>query len=326
MAWTTGQTLQNGKYTIQQELGRGRCAITYRVQDDTGKDFVVKTLNQDILSHLPDAEQTSIESKFCDEALKLERCKHPHIVRVYRTFKEAQIFCIVMEYIAGIKLSDLTLPIPQKEALVYIQQVGEALIEVHQQGLLHRDVKPENIMVRAGKQQAVLIDFDLAGEFNNPLTSRWKDKQFAPVELSSTNRERGAYTDVYSLAATLYVLLTGKFPATALDRLDDIVELVEPKTLKFDISERVNQSIVQGMKLDYGDRPQTMEEWLALLGIRRGIRVPGFPQTKAEWVKVGKIVGGILGIAAAIAGIISMTVDRGVWSPDSSSPSPEETK
>jgi serine/threonine-protein kinase len=181
-------------------------------------------------------------------------------------------------------------------------------------------------MVRAGKQQAVLIDFDLAGEFNNPLTSRWKDKQFAPVELSSTNRKQGAYTDVYSLAATLYVLLTGKLPATALDRLDDIAELVAPKTLKSEIFEQVNQAIVQGMELEYHHRPQTMEEWLGLLGIRRWIRIPGVPQTKAEWMNLGKIVGGILGIAAVIAGIISMTVDIGVWFPNPSSPSPEETK
>jgi len=313
MTWTIGQTLQDGKYTIEKELGWGRFSITYLAKDDSGNYLVIKTPDENLLKQLSRAERSSLESKLYDEARKLELCKHPHVVRVLKTFKEGKIFCIAMEYIHGDTLASLTQRIlPQKEALRYIRQIGEALIEVHRQGLLHRDVKPANIMVRASKYEAVLIDFDLAEEFDYPLTSRWRDEPFAAIELDSSKKERRAYTDVYSLAATLYYLLTGQAPVSAIKRKNDNKPLQSPKEINPQISERVNQAILQGMRLEPEARPQTMRKWLNLLGLRRGIS-SFVPTNQADWVKLGQILGGILGIAAAIAGIISMTVDVGLW-------------
>ena len=87
MTWTTGQTLQNGRYTIEKELGRGRFCITYLAKDKSGKDLVIKTLDENRLNQMSSAECNSLESKLSDEARKLERCKHRHVVHVLKTFK-----------------------------------------------------------------------------------------------------------------------------------------------------------------------------------------------------------------------------------------------
>jgi serine/threonine-protein kinase len=303
MAWTPGQTLQDGRYTIERELGRGRFAVTYLAKNEGGNLVVIKTLDEDLLNQLSANDRNSLESKFYDEARKLERCKHPHIVRVQRTFKEGLVFCIAMEYVAGDTLATLAQRVlPEKEALNYIQQIGEALNEVHRQGLLHRDVKPANIMVRAGTYEAVLIDFGLAAEFDDPLTSRWRDNQFAPIELNSSKRKRKAYTDVYSLAATLYFLLTGKLPASALDRKDANASLIPPREINPQISEQVNKAILKGMALAPEDRPQSMQEWLDLLGLRRTIHIPRpRPDAMTVWTALAALAGLLAAIVAWMA-------------------------
>jgi serine/threonine-protein kinase len=227
-----------------------------------------------------------------------------------------------MEYIHGDTLESIVRVrkfLPEQEALGYIFQIGEALIEVHKQGLLHRDVKPENIIVRAGQHNVVLIDFDLADEFDNPLTSRFKDKRFAPIELNSSTRPRGSYTDVYSLAATLYFLLTGELPASAMDRKDGTASLIPPKIINTLISEPVNHAILKGMELQPDARPQTMEEWLNLLGLTSNPDPSSQPRKKEwNWATIWGAVAAIAGVLAAIVALIA-------YLKPPSSPSPEPT-
>ena len=324
MAWTAGQTLQGGKYKIDSELGRGRFGITYLARDKGGKYLVIKTLDEDLLNKLTLEERNSLESNFSGEALKLERCKHPHVVRVQETFKEGQLFCIAMQYITGDTLACLARRVlPEKEALGYIQQIGEALIEVHGKDLLHRDVKPANIMLQPGKYEAVLIDFALAAEFEHPLTSRWRPEPFAPIELNSSTRPRGAYTDVYSLAATLYFLLTGQLPASALDCKDGNAHLIPPKEINPRISEQVNNAIMQGMRLEPEARPQTMQEWLDLLGLTINTPDAAPNTTKKVWkweaVTFWIALGGLGTLLAVIMALIA-------YLNPPSDPSPEPTQ
>ncbi len=322
MAWNPGQTLQGGQYILESQLGRGRFAITYLAKDRNGKELVIKTLDEDKLNQLNQGERNSLTNKFVNEGRKLERCKHAHVVSLLDTFMEGQLFCLAMEYIHGNTLESIVGTrkfLPEQEALGYIQQIGEALIEVHKQGLLHRDVKPENIIVRAGQHNVVLIDFDLADEFDNPLTSRFKDKRFAPIELNSSTRPRGSYTDVYSLAATLYFLLTGKLPASAMDRQDGTASLIPPKIINPLLSEPVNHAILKGMELQPDARPQTMEEWLNLLGLTSNPEsLP--PPRKKEWNWAT-----IWGAVAAIAGVLAAIVALIAYLKPPSSPSPEPT-
>jgi serine/threonine-protein kinase len=179
--------------------------------------------------------------------------------------------------------------------------------------------------VRAGQHNVVLIDFDLADEFDHPLTSRFKDKRFAPIELNSSTRPRGSYTDVYSLAATLYFLLTGELPASAMDRMDKTSDLIPPRTKNPGISEKVNDAIIKGMELYPEKRSQTMQEWLDVLGVPDN--APKLPDDASQtrknlWWK-DTTFWTAFGAIATLLGVIA-TLIVAYWKP-SSSPSPEPT-
>lgn len=169
MAWNPGQELFGDRYIIERKLGEGGVGITYLAKNRRGELRVIKTLREQILNH-PDwiPHQNKLRHDFRDEALRLALCRHPHVVRVENVFDEGNLPCMAMEYIEGEDLGKRITnkgALPEGEALQYIRQIGEALILVHEKGLLHRDLKPSNIMMRAGKPEAVLIDFGLARQF-----------------------------------------------------------------------------------------------------------------------------------------------------------------
>lgn len=295
MTWQPGEKLQNGKYTIKKELGRGRFAITYLAESQS-QDVVIKTLNPDLLQQLSDQECDRLQSGFADESRKLEKCQHPHIVRVLENFTQGSSLCMVMEYVRGVTLDQLVeRGLPKKEALKYIQQIGQAVTVVHQQGFLHRDIKPANIIIRHGKTEAVLIDFDSARGFDHPLTSRSpREEGFTPPELYSNSAKqqarRGAWTDIYSLAATLYMLLTGEQPTSAIDRKDQNKRLIPPKELNQEVSDRVNQAILHAMELDTDKRPQTVTTWLTELGVHDSLTLPNWVRIQPLWMWIVEAV------------------------------------
>ncbi len=266
--WTSNHQLQNGKFTIQKVLGGGGFGVTYStIEKNTNNIVAIKTLNP-IHQSKVDFEQQQV--KFVQEAFRLVQCSHPHIVKVHEVINENGLWGMVMEYIQG---EDLAVYINQRgklsevEALRYINQVGTALEYIHQQGMLHRDVKPNNIMLRQSQQEAVLIDFGLAREFNLNQTGSMtnsKTEGYAPIEQYERRGKFGAYTDVYALAATLYALLTGEAPLPSRFRITGI-PLPAPKQRNSDISYKVNDGILKGMALEPHDRTQTVREWLELV-------------------------------------------------------------
>jgi serine/threonine protein kinase len=295
MAWKLKDRLKDGKYTIQKVLGQGRFGITYLARDGKGDGVVIKTLNEKLLNSLSQSKRQRLELKFREESSKLKSCQHYHIAQFIEKFQEQGLDCLVMEYVAGIDLASRKHSIlREKEALRYIQQIGEALLEVHRHDWVHRDVKPANIMVRFRdkKSEAVLIDFGLVREFYHDLTATTPEKEaeegFAPVEMYETRAERGAYTDVYSLAATLYNLLTGTVPPHARELSQDRARLEPPKTINPKISDRVNNAIMKGMISQQQYRTQTIREWLNLLGLKPAlIRFPRVESTTwANWSQV----------------------------------------
>lgn len=262
-----GKLLQGGKYQLDRVIGQGGFGLTFRAhQTVLDQVVVVKTLNQTALAS---AEAPQLQRQFQDEARRLALCVHPNVVRVTDFFVEAGLPYMVMDYIPGRSLADLVSPaqpLAEATALQYIRQIGQALQAVHAKGLLHRDVKPHNIMVHDLTGEAILIDFGIARELTaNPSTTHTSivTDGYAPVEQYVPRAQRSPATDVYGLAATLYTLVTAEVPIAAVLRSHQ--PLIPPSQLRPDLSPRVEQAIQRGMAIQLKDRPQSVARWLALL-------------------------------------------------------------
>jgi serine/threonine protein kinase len=206
--WTPNTQLQNGQYIIQKVIGGGGFGETYQARDtEENRLVVIKTLNRE---QQQKQDFPNRQKKFRKEALELAKCYHPHIVQVYDTFLENGLQAIFMEHIDGDNLESYVDNyfnengfLSEAEALRYIDQIGQALECVHERKLLHRDVKPSNIILRQKNQEAVLIDFGLAREFQigkiRTMTAS-KTEGYAPIEQYQRRGDFGYYTDVYALA------------------------------------------------------------------------------------------------------------------------------
>lgn len=335
MIWQPGKTLQGDRYAIKQVLGAGRLSVTYLAEilkgEKQGEWVVIKAPNDEAVQR---SDFDRLQQAFVDEAFKLFECQHPHIVKAKKPFQEGKIWCIPLEYIAGTTLDKRDRRIfPETEALKYVQQIGAALKVVHDHDLFHRDVTPANIMLRTrnGESEAVLIDFGLAREFDHDLTQTRTEEitpGFTPLELYSRKAERGAFTDIYSLGATLYNLLTGKIPPSAEDRK------LSNTPIDFQgISRPVKRSIEWAMALDAGDRPQSVQEWLDTLTPENRVENPSQPvplpdasanQQKINWITVATIVTAIAALLTSLAApqLIERLIDEKL---PASSPSPTQT-
>jgi serine/threonine-protein kinase len=270
MTWTVGKKLQNGKYVIQQVLGQGGFGITYQaLQVNLNRSVVIKTPNKYLQN---DPEYKKYIEKFIAEGqllARLSKDSHPHIVGVIELFQESNIYCLVMEFISGENLFQIVKhkgALPEAEIISYIRQIGEALIKVHEAGLVHRDAHPGNIMIK-DNGKAVLIDFGIAKQII-PATQSSTDKsaheRFAPYE----QRYRGSRdprVDIYCLAASLYYGVTGQSPINSLARKLDNEPLIPPQEIISGISNELNQAILKGMALEAKDRPESMQLWLEML-------------------------------------------------------------
>lgn len=330
-----GKTLQGGKYSLEEELGHGGFGVTYKATHHyLGQTVVIKTLNESFRSH---ANFEQFQRRFQDEARALALCLHPNIVRVSDFFVEAGWPYMAMDYVPGPTLQEVVFPdqpLDEATALYYIRQIGEALKVVHQQGLLHRDIKPGNIILRQGTQEVVLIDFGIARGFTSDSTqthTSMVSDGYAPIEQYLIKEKRTPAADVYGLAATLYALLTAQVPTPAVIR--DRQPMPAPRELRPELSRAVNQAVMRGMAVETRHRPVSVEAWLSLLpnpplpqanGIvttgnptQTGIQIPVNTQQptqvhehlprvakKPVWQRIGArgmVIGGVAAIATGLA-------------------------
>ena len=310
-----GKTLQGGKYTLEQELGRGGFGITFRANHRyLGQPVVIKTLNESLRQQPNFAE---FDRKFQDEARRLASCVHPNIVRVSDFFVEDGQPYMVMDYIAGQNLGDVVgsnNPLPENLAILYITQIGAALKVVHQKGLLHRDVKPQNIILRQGTHEVVLIDFGIAREFTPGATqshTNMVSDGYAPPEQYFAQGKYTPATDVYGLAATLYTLLTAQVPVAAILRTSQ--PMPSPRDLQPQLSAAVSSAVMRGMTVEAQNRPASVDEWLSLLhGQPHGAASPSTGPTVA--VIPGHGPQSPAGSRTAPAVVSSGSGNRKVWS------------
>jgi formylglycine-generating enzyme required for sulfatase activity len=288
MSWQIGKLIQQERYKIEEILGGGGFGITYLARDAISNSLVaIKTLNATVQIRSDFSEH---HDRFVQEAFRLAKCHHPHVVSIIDVCKEENLWCMVMEYIKGRNLEEYVADegiLSEEAALKYTTQIGEALTYIHQQGFLHRDVKPANIMLSEDNSRAILVDFGLVREFVQGKTkthTNYRTDGFAPIEQYEMRTKRGAYTDVYALAATLYYLLTGKIPYPSQFRQEGIT-LVPPQRHNNQISDKVNEAILKGMELEPENRPQTMPKWLEFLKPKRSFHPPISPPSAPPFLR-----------------------------------------
>ncbi len=244
-----------------------------------------------------------------------------HIVQVDTPFEEHGVYYLPMDYVEGNSLADRNPMIMSEElALRYMRQVGEALAVVHEKKLIHCDIRPANIFLRSrdGVQEAVLADFGLALDFETRLTrTRERERMdgFSAPELYTKDKPMGAYTDVYSLAATLHDLVTG-VPPIGVNRRSGDVGLESPRVKNPDVSTATAKAILRGLEMRPDARPDSVQAWLAMLPVAKSelsVETPGQKKSQINWQTVWMAAGVIVAFFALLVAALSMVPGWLTW-------------
>lgn len=276
--------LQGGKYRIEKVLGQGGFGITYLATQNllnrkvAIKEFFYKEYceRDETTYHVWLGTQSNhalverFMAKFLKEARTISQLEHPNIIRVHDIFKENNTAYYVMDYIDGESLNDMIIrkgALQEKEAVSYIGHVADALKYIHQRNMNHLDIKPSNIMIRKGDLRVILIDFGLSKQYD----TQGAQTSTTPVGISHGYAPMEQYkqggvstfspqTDIYSLGATLYKLVTGNTPPQASDVLNDGL----PK-LPVHLSNGLKNAISQAMQVRKMDRPMSVDAFMGFL-------------------------------------------------------------
>jgi serine/threonine protein kinase len=274
------RTLLNGKYLIGRLLGSGGFSNTYlaldlnlrlkiSIKEYLPRDFATRNPNQTEILVYSGERSTFFQQgkeRFLEEAQTLARFnRHPGIVSITDFFHENNTAYIVMEYIEGITLKQYLNQkggrLPLEQVIEIFGPVMDALRSVHEVGILHRDISPDNIYITR-ERQVKLLDFGAArqavGEASKSLSVILKPG-YAPEEQYRTRGKQGPRTDVYAVAASMYLCISGVLPPDALDRFDED-ELCPLRELVPAVPKAVNDAVMKGLALRAGDRWQTIAE------------------------------------------------------------------
>lgn len=277
--------LQNGKFKILKILGQGGFGTTYlavNIMLDKVvalKEFFPKgLLNRETSNQLTIASQNNkvmvekLKARFLKEAQNIAKLDHPGVIRIHDIFEENGTAYYVMDFIEGETLSEIIKnkgPLNVEAAKDIILKVGEPLHYVHSQNMTHFDIKPANIMIRKSDKKPVLIDFGLSKQYDDhgDATSSVLNAVshgYSPFELYQTGTLQtfSPQTDVYSLGATLFYLITGNTPP-------DASSLIESGLVIPSVVPAVYQDIIwKAMNIKRKERYQSVGEFCdALISI-----------------------------------------------------------
>ena len=275
------RTILKGQYLVGCALGEGGFGITYigwdlflhmpvAIKEYFPSGVVIRDQGQHTVNVFAGKDEQSFllgRDRFFREAQKVARFdNNPGVVSVKNCFLENGTAYIIMEYISGINLGTYAAQRGGKlgfqETLQLLKTPIQTLEELHRYSTYHRDISPENLMLsKTGTVK--LIDFGSAMESDSEKKTRvlMVRSGYSPVEMYSSTGKDGPYSDVYSMAATIYKLITGVTPPAATERLN-ADSLVRPTMLGVkEISQEQEAALMKGMAVQLNDRYQTMAEF-----------------------------------------------------------------
>ncbi len=257
----------DGRYEIIEIIGVGGMAVVYKAFDNIDHRIVaVKILKDEFLAN------EDFRRRFKNESKAIAVLSHPNIVKVFDVSYGNMIQYIVMEYVEGISLKEYIEQqgkINPREAIYYVTQILRALQHAHDKGIVHRDIKPQNIMLISDGTIKV-TDFGIA-RFSRSETRTMTDGAIGSVHYISPEQAKGSHTDaktdLYSVGVMLYEMLTGTLPfqsdnavSVALMQLQN--DPVKPREINPDIPIGLEQIIIRAMQKNQSDRYQSASEIL----------------------------------------------------------------
>ena len=328
-----GQNLED--FTIVKVLGAGGFGITYQGIDRTlqrnvaikeyfPQQFAERRNDHTIVARQGDENSDTFQwglDRFLTEARTLAKIDHPNVVKVFGYFEANSSAYLIMAFEEGVDLEDWlrerSAPLSEAELTSLVLPMLDGLEAIHAEGLIHRDIKPRNIVIR-GNGTPVLIDFGAArrvGQEQTSLTALISPGFSPPEQYSSDPSAQGPWTDVYAMAGVVYRMISGNGPLEALNRVSGTQLPPANEVSRMDLSPGILAAVEHGLALAAGERPQSVAAFRALLLAKKAettsaashqdsdetyIRPPvresaGAPQPKRPW--------GTLLVLAAIAAI-----------------------
>lgn len=257
----------DGRYEIQEVVGVGGMAVVYRAYDEIDDRVVaVKVLKDEFLAN------DEFKRKFKNESKAIAILSHPNIVKVYDVSFGERIQYIVMEYIDGITLKEYISSqglIPWKEAVHFQVQILKALQHAHDKGVIHRDIKPQNIVL-LNNGNIKVTDFGIA-RFSRSDTRTMTESAIGSVHYISPEQARGDIVDekadIYSAGVVLYEMITGKVPfegesavSVAIQQMQK--DAVMPREINPDIPLGLEQITMKSMQKKPADRYRSAAEMI----------------------------------------------------------------
>jgi serine/threonine-protein kinase len=285
-------TLFDGRYRVLRRLGRGGMADVYLAEDEElGRRVAIKVLNE---RHAADAQ---FVERFRREATNAAGLSHPNIVSIYDRGEAEGTYYIAMEYLDGSTLKDVVVergPLPVGDAIAYIRHLLGALQFAHRKGIVHRDIKPHNVMCDA-EGRIKVTDFGIARAGASQMTEA--GSIIGTAQYLSPEQARGGVidhrSDLYSVGVVLYELLTGEVPFSgetpveiAMKHLSSVPE--PPSARRPELPRTLDQIVLRSLAKDPDERYQTAEELDAELArVTEGLPVSAQTAEAATQVLAG---------------------------------------
>lgn len=258
----------DGRYEIEEIVGVGGMSVVYKAHDEIDdRTVAVKILKEELL------QNEEFRRRFKNESKAIAVMDHPNIVKVYDVGFGDRVQYIVEEYIDGITLKEYIERqgvLPWKDALYFATQILRALQHAHDKGIVHRDIKPQNIMLLQDGTIKV-TDFGIA-RFARSEQRTVTDKAIGSVHYISPEQAKGeatdAKSDLYSVGVLLYEMLTGKLPFDADSAVSVAImqlqnEPIKPSTLNPEIPEGLEEITLRAMQKNPAERYSSAAEMLS---------------------------------------------------------------